>query len=60
MVAVQGFSYEQVAAVQGCAVGTAKSRVFRARQQLQAWLLGETHEPAQASAEVVRQEVTAP
>jgi hypothetical protein len=26
----------------GCAVGTAKSRVFRARQQLQLWLTGET------------------
>jgi RNA polymerase sigma-70 factor (ECF subfamily) len=30
-----------VAAATGCAVGTAKSRVFRARRQLQAWLMGE-------------------
>lgn len=41
MVVLQGMSYEDVAAVTGCAVGTAKSRVFRARRQLQAWLLGE-------------------
>jgi RNA polymerase sigma-70 factor, ECF subfamily len=49
LVAVQGMTYEQVAAVQGCAVGTAKSRVFRARQQLQAWLLGEALPPARAT-----------
>ena len=40
LVVVQGRSYEEVAAVQGCAVGTAKSRVFRARYLLRVWLLG--------------------
>ena len=47
MVVLQGLSYEEVAQATGCAVGTAKSRVFRARRQLQAWLMGEEH-PAQA------------
>ncbi|MGG5817797.1 sigma-70 family RNA polymerase sigma factor [Falsiroseomonas sp. HW251] len=42
MIVLHGMSYEQVAAMTGCAVGTAKSRVFRARQQLQLWLTGET------------------
>jgi len=41
MVVLQGLSYEEVAEATGCAVGTAKSRVFRARRQLQAWLVGE-------------------
>jgi RNA polymerase sigma-70 factor, ECF subfamily len=41
MVVLQGMSYEEVADATGCAVGTAKSRVFRARRQLQAWLAGE-------------------
>jgi RNA polymerase sigma-70 factor (ECF subfamily) len=41
MVVLQGLSYEEVAQSTGCAVGTAKSRVFRARRQLQAWLMGE-------------------
>ncbi len=45
MVVVHGMSYEDLAAATGCAVGTAKSRVFRARRQLEAWLLGETKEP---------------
>lgn len=44
MVVLQGMSYEDVAASTGCAVGTAKSRVFRARRQLQAWLMGEEKE----------------
>ncbi len=47
MVVLQGLSYEDVAKATGCAVGTAKSRVFRARRQLQAWLMGE-EQPAQA------------
>jgi RNA polymerase sigma-70 factor (ECF subfamily) len=46
MVVLHGMSYEQVAEATGCAVGTAKSRVFRARQQLQLWLAGETHPAA--------------
>ncbi len=41
MVVVHGMSYEALADATGCAVGTAKSRVFRARRQLEAWLLGE-------------------
>lgn len=41
MVAVQGMSYEEVAAATGVAVGTAKCRVFRARRALEARLLGE-------------------
>ena len=51
MVVLQGMSYEEVAAATGCAVGTCKSRVFRARRQLQAWLLGEAEPAAAASSE---------
>jgi RNA polymerase sigma-70 factor (ECF subfamily) len=39
-VAIHGLTYEQLADRVGCAVGTAKSRVFRARQQLHNWLVG--------------------
>jgi RNA polymerase sigma-70 factor (ECF subfamily) len=42
MVVVHGMSYEALAEATGCAIGTAKSRVFRARRQLEAWLLGDT------------------
>ena len=42
MVVIHGMSYEALAEATGCAVGTAKSRVFRARRQLETWLLGET------------------
>jgi len=42
MVVVHGMSYEALAEATGCAVGTVKSRVFRARRQLEAWLLGGT------------------
>lgn len=41
MVVVHGMSYEALAEATGCAVGTAKSRVFRARRQLESWLLGD-------------------
>jgi len=41
MISVQGMSYEEVSASLGVAVGTLKCRVFRARKQLQAWMLGE-------------------
>ncbi len=44
MVVVHGMSYEALADSTGCAVGTAKSRVFRARRQLEAWLMGEQAE----------------
>lgn len=49
MVVLQGLSYEEVAETTGCAVGTAKSRVFRARRQLQAWLAGEERPAGAAS-----------
>lgn len=47
MVVVHGMSYEMLASTTGCAVGTAKSRVFRARRQLEAWLLGEGAQPGE-------------
>ncbi len=50
MVTVQGMSYEEVAAAMNCAIGTAKCRVFRARRQLQAWLLGGAEESARRPA----------
>lgn len=44
MIVVQGMSYEELAEATGCAVGTAKSRVFRARRQLETWMTGEMPE----------------
>ena len=41
---LEGISYQELAEISGCAVGTAKSRVFRARRQLEIWLMGD--EPA--------------
>lgn len=41
MVVLEGMSYEELAEATNCAVGTAKSRVFRARRQLEAWLTGD-------------------
>jgi RNA polymerase sigma-70 factor, ECF subfamily len=41
LVGAQGFSYHHAAEIAGCAVGTMKSRVSRARQQLQFLLDGE-------------------
>jgi RNA polymerase sigma-70 factor (ECF subfamily) len=41
MISVQGLSYEEISEHLDVPVGTLKSRVFRARKQLQAWLLGE-------------------
>ena len=40
LVAVHGLAYERVAEICGCEVGTIKSRVSRARQQLRELLLG--------------------
>lgn len=54
MVVLQGLSYEEVAQATGCAVGTAKSRVFRARRQLQTWLTGEERSAAAVPARVER------
>lgn len=42
LVGASGFSYEEAAKVSGCAVGTMKSRVSRARTQLQQILDGAT------------------
>jgi len=50
MVTVQGMSYEEVAQAMNCAVGTAKCRVFRARQTLQRWLTGEERVPGRRAA----------
>jgi RNA polymerase sigma-70 factor, ECF subfamily len=49
MVALQGMSYDEVAEATGCAAGSAKSRVFRARRQLQAMLLGKEEASGSAS-----------
>lgn len=43
LVGASGFSYEEAAEVVGCAVGTMKSRVWRARAQLQSLLDPETN-----------------
>jgi RNA polymerase sigma-70 factor (ECF subfamily) len=53
MIAIHGLSYEQLAEQVGCAVGTAKSRVFRARQQLHMWLVGEAGEVAEQGRRVI-------
>jgi RNA polymerase sigma-70 factor, ECF subfamily len=45
MVAVLGMPYGAVAAATGCGEGTAKSRVFRARERLRAMLPGEAEAP---------------
>lgn len=44
LIVVHGMSYEELAEATDCAVGTGKSRVFRARRQLETWLAGETPE----------------
>jgi RNA polymerase sigma-70 factor (ECF subfamily) len=45
---VQGLSYEDVAGVLGCSVGTVKSRIFRARERLRAYLQALPEPPAPA------------
>ena len=62
MVVVHGMSYEALAEATGCAVGTAKSRVFRARRQLEAWLMGETKAkvPASPAQTLLRQVMDSP
>jgi RNA polymerase sigma-70 factor (ECF subfamily) len=47
-------SYEEVAEATGCAVGTAKCRVFRARRALEAKLMGEPAGTASAKAPALR------
>lgn len=46
LIVAHGLSYEQVATVCGCAVGTIKSRVARAREQLHAAIEGEGTDPS--------------
>jgi RNA polymerase sigma-70 factor (ECF subfamily) len=41
MIVLQEKSYESAAELTGCAIGTLKSRVHRARLQLRAFLTGE-------------------
>jgi hypothetical protein len=40
MISIEGISYEDASAQLGVAAGTLKCRVFRARAQLQLWMLG--------------------
>lgn len=35
---VEGFSYQEVAEIQGAALGTVKSRIFEARRKLRKWM----------------------
>jgi RNA polymerase sigma-70 factor, ECF subfamily len=42
MIVLQEKSYEDAAEMTGCAIGTLKSRVHRARLQLRAFLMGDT------------------
>ena len=49
MVALQGMSYDEVAEVTGCAAAAIKTRVFRARRQLQAMLLGKQEASSNAA-----------
>ena len=51
LVGAEGFSYEEAAAVCGCAVGTVKSRVNRARLRLAELMSGKgnTHDAPQAA-----------
>jgi hypothetical protein len=53
-VVVKGMRYAELAAATGCAVGTAKSRVFRARDALHAMLLGPDAAPRRPSTSVPR------
>ncbi len=48
MIVLQEKSYEAAAEVTGCAIGTLKSRVHRARLQLRAYLTGEPETKAAA------------
>ena len=50
MITVQGLSYEEASEELGVPVGTVKCRVFRARKQLQAWLMGDDESKRRAKA----------
>ena len=60
LVSASGFSYEEAAKICGCAVGTIKSRVARARDTLMAILDGRTPQKAARESEAVESETTAP
>ncbi len=49
MVALRGMRYDEVAEATGVALGAAKSRIFRARGSLRAWLLGDEGPPGPAA-----------
>jgi RNA polymerase sigma-70 factor (ECF subfamily) len=49
MIVLQEKSYEDAAEATGCAIGTLKSRVHRARLQLRAFLMGEPQQTAAAA-----------
>jgi RNA polymerase sigma-70 factor, ECF subfamily len=49
MIVLQEKSYEDAAALTGCAIGTLKSRVHRARLQLRTFLMGEDAKPSEYS-----------
>ena len=40
----EGMSYEEIAAVMGCPVGTVRSRIFRAREFIDKHVSGESDE----------------
>ena len=52
-VAIDGMSYEAVAEATKCPVGTAKSRVSRARRQLEAWLRDGTGYQIQSDTQIM-------
>lgn len=60
LVVLQGVSYQELAEMTGCAVGTAKSRVFRARRQLEAWMTGDlpADDTLRRQAIAMREEIT--
>jgi RNA polymerase sigma-70 factor (ECF subfamily) len=60
LVSASGFSYEEAAKICGCAVGTIKSRVARARDTLMAILDGRTPQSAAADDEEVVSETIPP
>lgn len=59
LVVLQGMSYQELAEATGCAVGTAKSRVFRARRQLEAWMTGDlpVNDRLRQQASALRQDI---
>lgn len=58
MITVQGMSYEEASAELNVPVGTVKCRVFRARKQLHAWLMGDENAARPAVAKQVRPTLT--